>query len=493
MPGLDLFPPAPPTAPRNPTVADMKKAKVVLIAPRDLILPRVRASQLRAKSEQARAPQYLSGQEMISQPRNAPPGEQIIYRPQAKKESAPPELLRNRVDFEGPTVEKAELGPSPVAKPPDPPPSPKPAPKAFVPPPVKKADTPSPPDVTLEQTPEMARGNPQVQTPAVLAGQLPKAPPRQFVAPPTQPKLVAPQTNLEAAPDVGLGAVRGSAAGQSVLMGTGRPAVNGPPPPPSAKPGAGGGSGTNGKDNVAVIGLREGTQNQTPPDTRRDASFASAKLPGAPDPGRGNQNTASLSLPSVGVGAPGAKPPDPRPPGERPVAPSGPRVTFEVKSQAVSRLAGFAVPLSPGSRRPAAVDAVFTSRRIFTILIPMTDQVRHRADWTLWFAETDPNDPGGRSGRMSPPVPLRKTDTDELLPPTGARIAPVYVMVHASVSADGRVTVKRIVNSQGALDDFVRRDLERWTFRPAANPNGATQVEVLFEVPYVWPPRPAAP
>lgn len=434
-------------------------------------LPRITATEA-PKSKQAPAGEIVSPQQAIASFQKAPPRPQRIYRPEAPPEIATQELVRNRVEIAGSKL--------PVLPPPPQPPPP-PKPKTFVPPAAeKRPQSQARVEMPLDQAPQVAAANNQQQGPAVLQQALPKAAPKPFEPPPTaKPKRPARDVAVADAPPPTVAGGRqdtGVSSGRAFPIGGEVPGNR--PPAPAPPPPAAGGTGAN--VSVAVLGVVDANAEEAK--GSRTASFSRANRAGAPaqsgEPG-------GLKLPDLATGNPVNLPPKAGNPPAAPGVSPATRQGVAVRPMASNRTPGTAVPLPPGNRRlPAAVEGAFAGRPVFASVIPMGDVRRHGADWTVWFAEAKPSAAGG-SRWLTPPVPLRKLETNEGLPQPGEPEQTFRFSVLAEISEEGKIKVRKVVKSGNLeMDAFVIADLGEWTFQPATAPSGKVGVEVVLDVPF---------
>jgi hypothetical protein len=326
----------------------------------------------------------------------------------------------------------------------------KPLPKVFVPPPppkqaqvaaIKPIDAP-----TVDTT----------KTPASNAlgaiASLQKLPPKTFVPPP------APAAGTKAAPQIAV------------------------PVPASPDTQA---NSIQALQEV-IVGLNPGTT--LPPPGSRAAQIARA--PDAGTPASGTPVTSATVVPgllshsSAGdlpgqVSGSASSNPGQRPP-------------QEIVLPGVNRT--MSAPLRPSSRViPASVEAKFTYRNVYTLVIPGPALPGYGGDWVMWFAEQDP--PEISSGpRILAPIPSRKysptagdTNATELIPATTFQFG-------ASINKAGHVGSPVIL--KGPADPALRRrameEIASWEFKPASRNGEAMDVDVVLEISFRWQPAAAA-
>jgi len=357
---------------------------------------------------------------------------------------------------------------------PAPPPPPEPRPK------VDKPDTPgvkapqpniSPP--TLNGDPNKAQ---QIDTQPV---EIPK-PRKTFVPPPPVERpvrvVIPVQTADVPLPDAN---ITGAAVARAALPdGIGAPSFSkGAPPPSNGPPGPANVAG-NGKVDIAVVGLHPNDKGQVPAGSR-PGQFAQA-------PEVGEIATGEVK---GGFGVPNLTIHDDR----KAVAPphvDGPRkivlYSDRLRSLPVSTLS---VPLHPASRSiPASIEGRFRGRNVYTMVIPIENLDEYSSDWIIWFAGRD-SKPGASEGlNMRAPIPLRKFESVEPVPP-GARTE-VRVQLAGVITKDGKLEVRALLrNLAPAQESAVLRDVQSWEFKPATEDGAPVDTDVVIEIPFSLPPQ----
>ncbi len=306
--------------------------------------------------------------------------------------------------------------------------------------------------------------------------EIPK-PRKAFIPPPVQrpAHLVVPvQTADVPLPDAN---ITGAATARAVLPdGIGAPSFSkGAPPPPIAPPGPVNAAG-NGKVDIAVVGLHPNDKGQVP-DGARPGQFAQA-------PTVGEIATGEVK----GFGVPNLTIQD----DHKPVAPphvEPPRKVVlysdRVRSLPSSTLS---VPLRPASRTiPASIEGRFRGRNVYTMVIPIENMTEYTTDWIIWFAERE-SKPGSDVLNMRAPVPLRKFESVETVPP-GARTE-LRVQVAGVINKEGKFEVRALLrNLTPALESAVLRDIESWEFKPALRDGTPVDIDVVLEIPFSLPPQ----
>ncbi len=354
---------------------------------------------------------------------------------------------------------------------PPPPPQPKP-----------KVDKPDMPGVKAPQ-PNLSPPTPKgdvakaEQTP-VQPVEVPK-PPKAFVPPPPvkqQTRLPIPvQTAVVPLPNVSL---TGTPARRGLLPeGLGAPALSvGAPPPPQAPPGPANNAG-NAKVDVAVASLHPSDKPGPLPDGSRAGAFS--KAPDVGEVATGEVKGGGLAVPNLTIHE--AKPAGP------PHVDENRKVILyadRVRTMSVSTLS---VPLRPSSRTiPAAIDARFQGRNVYTMVIPIENFPPYSSDWIVWFAERQPRP--GDSPFVHAPAPLRKFETVEpVLPGTRTELR---VQLAAVITKEGKLQgIKLLRILAPPLESAILRDISAWEFKPATRDGIPVDVDVVMEIPYSLPPQ----
>jgi len=296
----------------------------------------------------------------------------------------------------------------------------------------------------------------------------PKSRPATLVVPVQTADIPPPDANIT-----------GAATARSLLpAGIGAPSFSkGAPPPPNAPPGPANQAG-NGKVDIAVVGLHPSDKGAVP-DGSRPGQFAQA-------PNVGEIATGEVS---GGFGVPNLTIHDDR----KPVAPphvEPPRKVVlysdRLRSLPVSTLS---IPLHPATRTiPAWVEGRFRGRSVYTMVIPIENIAEYTSDWIIWFSEhsVNPNAPAALNVRA--PVPLRKFESVEPVPP-GARTE-LRVQLAGVITKQGKLQVNALLrNLPPALEAAVLRDMQSWEFKPATQDGAPVDIDVVLEIPFSLPPQ----
>lgn len=306
--------------------------------------------------------------------------------------------------------------------------------------------------------------------------EIPK-PRKAFVPPPPVQRpthLVVPvQTADVPLPDAN---ITGAATARAILPdGIGAPSFSkGAPPPPTGPPGPANAEG-NGKVDIAVVGLHP--DKGRVPDGSRPGQFAQAPTVGEVATGevKGGIGVPNLTIHDSKLVAP------PR------VEPPRKVVLYadRLRSLPISTLS---VPLHPASRTiPFSIEGRFRGRNVYTMVIPIENLPEYSTDWIIWFAARD-SKPGAEVLNMRAPVPLRKFESVEPVPP-GARTE-MRVQLAAVITKEGKLEVQALLrNLAPALESAVLRDVESWEFKPATEDGMPVDIDVVLEIPFSLPPQ----
>ncbi|MGB6943004.1 MAG: energy transducer TonB [Bryobacteraceae bacterium] len=309
--------------------------------------------------------------------------------------------------------------------------------------------------------------------------EIPK-PRKSFVPPPPSPRparaVIPVQTAEIAPPDAN---ITGAPPARAVLPdGIGAPSFSkGAPPPPTAPPGPVNAAG-NGKVDIAVVGLHPNDKGNVP-DGSRPGQFAQAPTVGEIATGevKGGFGVPNLTIHDGGKALP---PPHVEPP--RKVVLYADRL----RSLPISTLS---VPLHPASRTiPASIEGRFQGRNVYTMVIPIENLPEYSTDWIIWFAERDSPPGAGEALNVRAPVPLRKFESVEPVPP-GARTE-LRVQLAGIITKAGKLEVRALLrNLTPALESAVLQDVESWEFKPATRDGAPVDIDVVLEIPFSLPPQ----
>ena len=211
------------------------------------------------------------------------------------------------------------------------------------------------------------------------------------------------------------------------------------------------------------------------PASSRSGQFSQAPVTG--ELSSGATVASALVVPNLTVRDPVATP--------KPNTAKSNTVIYTEKVRA-SATGAFAIPLRPSSRAiPRSLDARFTGRSVYTVLIPIENIPASGGDWILWFAELAPQP--GQTPIMKAPIPFRKIELVE----TGRDAADTRLQIAAILTKDGKLSeLKVLSNVSSAVQELAIEDLGSWEWKPATRNGVAISVEAVFEVPFRLPKRP---
>jgi hypothetical protein len=122
------------------------------------------------------------------------------------------------------------------------------------------------------------------------------------------------------------------------------------------------------------------------------------------------------------------------------------------------------------------------------MVIPIENLPEYSTDWIIWFAEHDPKPGAGEVLNMRAPVPLRKFESVEPVPP-GARTE-LRVQLAGIITKAGKLQVRAILrNLTPALESAVLQDAQSWEFKPATRDGAPVDIDVVIEIPFSLPPQ----
>jgi hypothetical protein len=143
----------------------------------------------------------------------------------------------------------------------------------------------------------------------------------------------------------------------------------------------------------------------------------------------------------------------------------------------------FSAPLAPSSRSiPAAVEARFHKRVVYTVVLPMRKVPGYGADWIMWFAEREDANYGAPRGPMRAPLPVRKIFRAN----AGASAdLPARIQMTATINRDGVIAGIEVVGApSGAAGSAAIEDLKSWQFLPALRNRVPVDTEVVIEITF---------
>jgi|SRR5580698_8464655 hypothetical protein len=304
----------------------------------------------------------------------------------------------------------------------------------------------------------------------------PKPTPKVFVPPPPldrQPKLPTAAAPLldAAAPSLGSTRVMTPRTAPATL------ALRGPVPIVPDAPTL---NNTNSAADLAIASLHPADTFKTEiPPGARPGQFS--KAPEKGDAASGDVgDAAAVTVPNLAIR--NEKPKAEEPP--KPAPPLGRPVLYSEKLRNVPA-STFSVPLRPASRTvPRAIDARFSGRNIYTMVIPIENMPEYAGDWIIWFAERAPIP--GDAPLIRAPIPFRKIVSDQPLP---GNLTVQRVQIGGTLGTDGKLTQVSLLTKAGAaLSEAVLQDTRAWEFKPATRDGAPVSVEVVVEIPFNVPP-----
>jgi hypothetical protein len=309
--------------------------------------------------------------------------------------------------------------------------------------------------------------------------EIPK-PRKAFVPPPPSQRparMVLPvQTADVPLPDAN---ISGAATARAALPdGIGAPSFSqGAPPPPNAPPGPANAEG-NGKVDIAVVGLHPNDKGRVP-DGSRPGQFAQAPNVGELATG---DVTGGFGVPNLTIRDGGKVVPPPH------VDPPRKIVLYadRLRSLPVSTLS---VPLHPASRTiPTSIEGRFRGRSVYTMVIPIENLSEYTGDWIIWFSERESKPGVAEALNVRAPVPLRKFESVEPVPP-GARTE-LRVQLAGVINKEGKLEVRALLrNLTPAQESAILRDVQSWEFKPATRDGAPVETDVVLEIPFSLPPQ----
>ncbi len=422
-----------------------REAHIVYYKFRDK-LPDVKPIQ-QASARPPRATVVIPKQQIVSSPKNAPKGLQLVWQPV-------PDIIRK--DVPTPNILAVMV-----------PDAPKPAPKKFVP---------------LADQPKVAKNVPQPRLPDVPAELA------LNVKPTALDSMGAPALKTEKRPKFSVPEAKSRAAAQTPQMEA-PPAVAVPSPASesqSALQSALAGLRQT-QVNVVVVGLNPSDQNAIPHGSRAAEFAAGPKL--NPNGGPGGEKGAALTVPDLFVKGGGAE--------ARPTL----MARLNAAPTSAESLRGLSKYASPerepaanhgGARRvSSAPTSRFDGREVYSMAIQMPNITSYSGSWMMWYASRTLSNLA--EGPISPPVPHRKVD-------------PKYIATAAAERIEGRVQLMCMITGAGAvdhvellkgiderLDQSAMEALSKWQFSPATRAGVPVDVDVMVEIPFKLAPKVPAP
>ncbi len=493
-----------------------------------------------SQSQQPPATEMLSSdQTIISNPKQADRGLQMIWRPTPQIQPQPPVASPNILAFQRPLLPP----PPKLFVPPPAQPTPttapvltappalqassaaklnsllttdvssvlavRPKPRDFVPP-VPLPEKPTVP-VALPEAPSISTSLRSNRVPllaeAMAAPLADKPQPRQFVPPATRERPASAPVPLPEAPQLSGHIGPAVASGNPALQnGSAAALANKPEPRKFVAPGANAAAGKSGNAapsiaeapspdlaglssagvDVAIVGLNPAAKLIGPlPEASRDARFSAGPNGGGSTGGADPAANSALSVPGLLVrGGPPQNAPD---------------ITFLARAAPTSRemleaamkLQGNAprTPESPASEIHLAPPPApeFNGRDVYTLAVQMPNITSYVGSWIMWFADRERRPASWHS--LRPPVPLHKVDPKYPPDAISERIEG-KVQIAGVIRTNGRVDLLRILKGvDPRLDSSAQEALMKWEFAPAERYGVPVEVDVVAEIPFLLAPQ----
>lgn len=348
--------------------------------------------------------------------------------------------------------------------------------------------------ISVRKRPEVARAAPELAPeaagqPAMAQLQIPKLAPKAFVAPAAPPKAAPrearPLTLADAPTLIEMPKPAGWDRSLSALAAAS--GVRTPKPftaPQAKKSGAREGAGTVAQPGEAPMIPVAGASdvNALALNTLRPAlptglpPAINTQVSAGPRAGTGGEGSgAGVRIPGITVQ-----------PGPHSANPSTATTTGHSEpppfvATAVAPLQHtFSAPLAPSARSiPAAIEARFHERVVYTVVLPMRKVPGYRADWIMWFAEREPQDSPSSQVQMRAPLPVRKTSR------AGAPELSGRIQLVATIDHDGNVTgISRIGTANNVDSEAATEDLKAWQFLPALRNRSPIDTDIVIEITF---------
>jgi TonB family protein len=140
----------------------------------------------------------------------------------------------------------------------------------------------------------------------------------------------------------------------------------------------------------------------------------------------------------------------------------------------------------PAGAKP---EAIFATKRVYTMNVNMPNLNSATGSWILNFSELRSNSDGPRitSTDLSGPVPVRKVDPKYPQTLIGERVEG-EVILYAVIKRDGSVDGIQLVRGvDEQLDANATNALAQWKFRPATKQGEPVELEAIVHIPFRIP------
>ena len=125
---------------------------------------------------------------------------------------------------------------------------------------------------------------------------------------------------------------------------------------------------------------------------------------------------------------------------------------------------------------------------MYTMVIPIENLSEYTGDWIIWFSEREPKPGAAEALNVRAPVPLRKFESVEPVPP-GARTE-LRVQLAGIINREGKLEVRALLrNLSPAQESAILRDVKSWEFKPATRDGAPVEIDVVLEIPFSLPPQ----
>jgi Gram-negative bacterial TonB protein C-terminal len=337
------------------------------------------------------------------------------------------------------------------------PPAPKPPLKQFTPPPKYLSPAKPPASALVEPAPTLEAPKLPMNV-STLALELANHDPSAL---PSRPRFVPPSRTTRAS---------GDASPQKLLE-----------VPTSGVASSGTGDGLK----AVIVGL-DPAPGPSPPGSR-PGQFSRAPAEGPPSSGESKSSGAPAVPGLMAHGASGTSVSEPTPTSTN-IPPPERHLLKDLILPAINRT--MSVPLRPSSRIiPASVEARFTGRDVFTLVIPGPNLPDYNGDWILWFSERHP--PDEHSARILAPIPVRKYFLTGPGVASSASLENGTVQLASVIDRNGHVSSARILRGGTTGEAFRLKAIEElgtWEFQPALRNGDPIEVDMVLEISFRFRP-----